>query len=230
MVLDTYEEIIELLHLNLSERLADYKNYNCNHTIELINTTKYFITHPDFNIYDNYLYIEANRWEILYNQINSLPYFNNFNEFINLIDNHQYQSFSELLFSKGISRIISLKELISEGKVNININNSIYFVTKSNNLLQQDFYPINFWYEITYTEQILVIATWIIYNQIFSDANHRTAHYILNKYLINPEFKTIYFINYIRAQYKFDYASIMWINNMNNLIHVVKLFNYSKIL
>jgi hypothetical protein len=234
MIIDTYESIIELLKFNLSIRLSDYRLFTCNLPIQQINQNNYFITHLDFNIYQYEDYIEPNRWELLYNQINSLPYFNNFDEFIKIIINPEYNLFCNSLFSKGINRLISLKDLINIGSLNINIISTIYIIsntnieTKEHN--QEILKPILYWNQITNNEQIQIIALWIIYNQVFSDANHRTAQYILERYIINIDFNFVVadFIKYATTKAcECDFGMINWDNNMNNLINIVKDFRNS---
>ena len=234
MILDTYDSIMDLLKFNLSIRLSDYRLFSCNSNINQINQNNYFITHPDFNIYPAIDYIEPNRWEILNNQILSLPYFNNFDELIKIIINPVYNSFCDSLFSKGINRLISLKDLINTGCININIkcrvyiNINIYTNIETEKYTQEILKPIIYWNQITNNEQIQIIALWIIYNQVFSDANHRTAHYILERYIIDGDFVIADFIKYaITKSCCNDFGMISWDNNMHNLINIVKDYRYS---
>lgn len=73
------------------------------------------------------------------------------------------------LFGKGIERLRSLRHLMYFGRL------QAYNISED----------MKFWKEHTYEEKIKIIGLFIVINQIFSDANHRTSGYFMKKMDLN---------------------------------------------
>lgn len=71
------------------------------------------------------------------------------------------------LFSKGRERLRSLRNLLQNGNI------SAY------NYFEQ----LKYWNKYLFNEKVIFIGLYMIVNQIFSDANHRTAIYFINLHL-----------------------------------------------
>ena len=191
MILNTKKEIINLILYNINILLDNYKNILNKFDIHIINNSSYILTHPDYNIYPENLYIEPNRYNLIMETINNLPEFNTLSEFIQLIKSPDFNIIQKVIFGKGIDRLESFNKLI---------NNQIYLPWIST---------------FTHSKTIKLYAAWIIYNQIFSDGNHRTAVYFLNHYLKNKNSEYIY---YLRSHDKYYcWGSDNWKYNMLEL-------------
>ena len=124
------------------------------------------------------------RYNFVIDIIKSLPYYNDLNEFTILISDDRFEPFRKIMFSKGLDRIKSLNYIINRNWINdLSVNDqnsSIYF----------DFGRLG------NNRKNYIICCWICYNQIFADGNHRTAHYLLTKFIPIANYES--FINYIK--------------------------------
>ncbi len=168
MIFNNRTDIINMLQYNLIMRLTDYKNIQSLLPIRIINSHTYIITSPQYNKYNPESYTEPNRYEIISNLIDNLPLFNNFSEFCEILDRPEYQYFNNVFFSKGTDRIKSLIH-VSDGIVNTGVK----------------LVKFNSWDHLSHDQRIGIITMWMIYAQVFSDCNHRTAAYIMSENIQN---------------------------------------------
>jgi hypothetical protein len=196
MILNTKKEIIDLISFNINILLNNYKTYLNTFDIHVINNSSYILTYPEYNIYPENLYTEPNRYNLILTTINNLPEFETLAEFIELIKLPDFNIIQQIVFSKGINRLESLDKLI---------NNQLYLPW------------IN---TFTHSKTIKLYAAWIIYNQIFSDGNHRTATYLLDKY--SNCLNTIEYISYLRSHDKYYcWGADRWKYNMSELNTII---------
>lgn len=210
MIHNTYSEIIQIIKYNLRIRLEDYKLYQFKLHIDTINKNSYIITHPKYNKYDEILYNEPNRFDLIMKYIDNLPYFHDITEFISVLFSNKFSKLQKYMFSKGINRLIVLSDLI----LTRNINCTRFEYDK--------YIHIHNWNIMNENTKTLIIAGWIMCNQVFSDGNHRTAKYILDcRTTLNIDHNE--FIKFIRSKkdmYKYDYPE--WVGNMMTLIDICK--------
>ena len=217
MILNSFSEIIEFLKFNLAQRLEDYQSRHNRLSLETINLNDYIITHPDHNIHSIDRYSEPDRYGKVNSLIDSLPHCESLLELFSILKTPQFSFIQKALFSKGLERLESFAHLVQYGKINVNMN--ICPEAHYKPLINLD--------RISYNDKIKVFASWIAYNQVFSDCNHRMAHYVLERYTIIDESVITEpadtdladFIQIIRTHYHmYAFASDGWVDKMNGLI------------
>jgi hypothetical protein len=110
-------------------------------------------------------------------------------ESMNIIDNN----ISSCFYSKGIDRLLSLKNVIEKNVITYNKCD----------------YNIVWFRHLPYKKKILIIAMCVIIFQVFSDANHRTAYYIIERNI--PGYDIEKFKYYVISNLgHIDYNTIEW--------------------
>ena len=115
------------------------------------------------------------------------------------------------MFSKGIDRIDCLISFILDQKIYV----------KSLDMA----FEFEWFNGLSHNHQIMVIAMFQIYSQVFSDCNHRMGLYIVQKYTDSYQFDLTRFITFVRSKGDFYmFGTMMWVDSIPKYVDLINEF------